>query len=76
MEEEKNEDNGFMKEPQMTEKELVTIVNKQRNEKAVGVDGVRAEVLKFLIKSKNIEDQYLKCWNKCLDEIIKNDWLR
>ena len=51
-EEEKNEDDGIMKEPQMIEKELVTIVNKQRNGKATGVDGVRAELLKFLTKIK------------------------
>ena len=34
----------------MTENDLITIVNKQRNGKAAGVDGVRAELLKFLIK--------------------------
>ena len=56
-EEEKQENNEIMKEPKMTEKELVNIVNGQKNGKAAGVDGVRAELLKSLIKtapSKNI----------------------
>ena len=44
-EEEKEENNEIMKEPKMTENELVTIVNKQRNGKAAGVGGVRAELL-------------------------------
>ena len=35
-EEEKHEDRGIMKEPKMTEKELVTIVNENRNGKAAG----------------------------------------
>ena len=54
MKEEKDENNEIMKEPQMTEKELVAIVNKQRNGKAAGVDGVRAELLKHLIKNRII----------------------
>ena len=49
-EEEKQENNKIMKEPEMTEKELVDIVNRQKNGKAAGVDGVRAELLKSLIK--------------------------
>ena len=36
----------------MTEKKLVTIVNGQKNGKAAGVDVVRAELLKSLIKNE------------------------
>ena len=50
MEEEKQENNEIMKEPNMTEKKLVNIVNGQKNGKAAGVDGVKAELLKSLIK--------------------------
>ena len=50
-EEEKQENNKIMNEPEMAEKELVDIVNGQKNGKAAGVDGVRAELLKSLIKT-------------------------
>ena len=53
MEEEENQENsGIMKKTEMTEKELVDIVNGQKNGKAAGVDGVRAELLKSLIKKQ------------------------
>ena len=61
MEKEKQENSGIMKEPKMTEKELVTIVNGQKNGKAAGVDGVRAELLKSLIKNSTIREYLLKC---------------
>merc|ERR1712055_965928 len=65
-----------MKEPKMTEKELVNIVNGQKNGKAAGVDGVRAELLKSLIKNSTIREYLLKCCNKVLDEKIQENWLR
>ena len=68
-EEEKNIDSGIMKEPKMTE-ELIKIVNNQRNGKAAGVDGIKAELLKHLIKNKTIRKHLLKCCNRCLDEDI------
>ena len=70
-EEEKDKNNKIMKEPLMTEEELVAIVNKQRNGNAAGVDGVRTELLKHLIKNKIIREHLLKCCNRCLE-----DWLR
>jgi len=60
----------------MTEKELVDIVNGQKNGKAAGVDGVRTELLKSLIKNSTIREYLLKCCNKVLDEKIQEDWLR
>ena len=53
-EEEKQENNENMKERVMTENELVDIVNRQKNGKATGVDGVKAELLKSLIKNSTI----------------------
>ena len=53
MEEENQENSGIMKKTEMTEKELVDIVNGQKNGKAAGVDGVRAELLKSLIKKQH-----------------------
>ena len=36
--------------PKMEEKDLIRIVRKQKNNKAAGVDGVKAEVIKHMIK--------------------------
>ena len=36
----------------MIEEELLVIVNRQRNGKAAGVDGIKAEVMKHIIKNK------------------------
>ena len=74
--EEKQENSEIMKEPKMTEKELVTIVSGQKNGKAAGVDGVRAELLKSLIKNSTIREHLLKCCNRCLNESVQEDWLR
>ena len=40
----------IMPRPIMTEEDLIRIVNKQRNGKAAGTDGIKAEVRKHLIK--------------------------
>ena len=67
-EEEMQEDSGIMRVPEMTEKELVSIVNYQKNGKAAGVDGIRAELMKSLIKNNTIRNYLLKCCNRVLDE--------
>ena len=36
----------------MSEEELTIIVNKQKNGKAAGIDGIKAEVMKHLIKKR------------------------
>ena len=46
--------NTIMKEPVMTEEELVEIINRQRNGKVPGVNGIKAELMKHLIKNKKI----------------------
>jgi len=60
MEEEKQENSGIMKEPKMREKELVIIVSVQKNDKAAGVNEVRSELLKSLIKNSTIREHLLK----------------
>ena len=74
-EEEKEMNNKIMKEPVMTEEELVEIVNKQRNGKAAGIDGVKAEVMKHMIKNRRIREHLLKCFNRCINEKVQEDWL-
>ena len=57
-----------MKVPEMTEKELVNIVNGKKKVKAAGVDGFRAELLKSLIINSTIREYLLKCCNRVLYE--------
>ena len=59
----------------MTEEELVMIVNKQRNVKAAGVDDIKAEIMKHLVRNKKIKEALLKSCNKCLDEEVNENWL-
>ena len=74
-EEEKEINNKIMKEPVMTEEELLEIVNRQRNGKAAGVDGIKAEVMKHMIKNKRIREHLLKCFNRCTNEEVQEYWL-
>ena len=74
-EEEKEINNKIMKEPVMTEEEMLEIVNRQRNGKAAGVDGIKTEVMKHLIKNKKIREHLLKSFNKCINEMVQEDWL-
>ena len=75
-EEEKQTDSGIMKIPVMTEDELVNITNNMKNGKAAGVDGVRAELMKYIIKNDTIRTHVLKCCNNVLEEKIQVDWMR
>ena len=40
----------MMPMPIMSEEDLIRLVNKQKNGKAPGIDGIKAEVMKHLIK--------------------------
>ena len=59
----------------MTETELVDIVKKQKNGKAAGVDGVKAEMMKQLIQNTVIRKALLEGFNHCLDENVNDKWL-
>ena len=62
-----------MNEPIMKE-ELVWIINKQRNRKAAGIDGIKAE-MKHFIKNQKVREFLLKSFNKCINEKVNEDWL-
>ena len=64
-----------MEEPIMEEEDLVNIINKQRHGKAAGVDGVKAEVMKHMIKNRRIKLHLLRSFNNCLKEKVNDDWL-
>ena len=65
-----------MKLPEMSEKELMDIVKNLKNGKAAGVDGIRAELMKYILNNHTIRKHALKCFNKVLYENIQEDWLR
>ena len=75
LEEEKEKGSKILKEPIMREEDLMRIVNKQRNGKSAGIDGVKAEVMKYMIKNRKIKLHLLKSFNKCLYDDIHKDWL-
>merc|ERR1711984_55772 len=54
--------------PVMNEEDLVRIVKKQKNGKAAGIDGVKAETMKFMVRNKKIRRGLLTAFNKCLKE--------
>ena len=42
----------MMERPILTEEDLIKIVNKQKNGKAAGIDGVKAGAMKHMVKNK------------------------
>ena len=44
--------------PVMTEEDMIRIVKRQKNGKAAGIDGVKAETMKFMVKTKKSEEYY------------------
>ena len=60
-----------MKLPRMEEEEMVNIVRKMKNGKAAGIDGIRAELIKHIIKNDSIKKHMVKCYNKVLDEKLQ-----
>merc|ERR1712030_153784 len=77
-EDEENRANGgskMMPIPVMTEEEMMKIIKRQKNGKAAGMDGVKAETMKFMIRNRKIRRGLLTAFNKCLKEKIDKNWL-
>ena len=66
IDEEKKGDSEIMKFPIIEEKEFVNAINKMKNGKASGIDGISTEIMKFLIKDEAIRKYALKCFNDAL----------
>merc|ERR1711874_252527 len=54
-EEEKTENSGIMKFPVIEEEEMMDLIKKMKNGKAAGVDGISAELMKFITKIEEIK---------------------
>ena len=65
----------MMEIPVMTEEDLLGLVNKQKNGKAAGIDGVKSEAMKYLIRNKKIRKTLLRAFNCSLDEKVNRRWL-
>ena len=66
-EKEKEGDMEIMKLPRM-EEDMVNIIRKMKNGKAAGIDGIRAELIKHIVKNDPIRKHMVKCCNKVLEE--------
>ena len=75
IEEAKDENSEIMKFPVIGEEEFTRTINKMKNGKATGIDGISAEIMKFLIRDEDIRNYAVKCFNQAIKEKINEDWL-
>merc|ERR1712030_156820 len=76
-EDEENIANGgskMMPAPIMTE-DMMKIIKRQKNGKAVGTDGVKAETMKHMVRNKKIRKGLVVDFNRCLKEKVNEKWL-
>ena len=72
-EEAENRANGeskMMPLPIMKEEEMMNIIKRQKNGKAAGIDGIKAETMKFITRNRKIRRGLLNAFNKCLKEKV------
>ena len=77
-EEAENRANGeskMMPLPIMKEEEMMNIIKRQKNGKAAGIDGIKAETMKFITRNRKIRRGLLNAFNKCLKEKVCANWL-
>ena len=63
-----------MKLPIIEESELTETINKMRNGKAAGIDGIKSKLMKYIIKDDDIRKYTTKCFNSILKEKVHKDW--
>ena len=69
------EGSDIMQIPEIGVEELVDTINNMRNGRAAGIDGIRSEMMKFIIKDETIKKYITKCYNSILKEKVHKDWL-
>ena len=69
------EGSDIMQIPEIGEEELVATINNMRNGRAAGIDGIRSEMMKFIIKDETIKKYITNCYNNILNEKVHKDWL-
>merc|ERR1712121_197383 len=62
----KNNNSGIMEDPIITEEEFVNTINNMKKKKSTGVDNIPAELMKELIKDKEIKEYLLRRFNNAL----------
>ena len=67
---EKEENSGIMKLPVIEESELTETFNNMRNGKAAGIDGIKSELMKYIIRDDDIRKHSTKCFNNILKEKV------
>ena len=75
IEEERSPYSKVMKLPMIEETELTEVVNNMKNGKASGIDGIKSELMKYIIKDEEIRKYTTKCFNNILKEKVDSDWL-
>ena len=73
--EEMNPNSKIMKLPVIEETELTEVINNMKNGKASGIDGIKSELMKYIIKDEEIRKYTTKCFNNILKEKVDSDWL-
>merc|ERR1712179_343729 len=62
--------------PVISEEEFLKVIKDMKNGKASGIDEIPAELMKYIVKNKDICSYLVKCFNKALKETVHEDWLR
>ena len=73
--EEMGPNSRIMKLPVIEENELTEVINNMKNGKASGIDGIKSELMKYIIKDEEIRKYTTKCFNNILKEKVDSDWL-
>ena len=66
---------GIMKFPIINEDVLTELIRNMKNGRASEIDGISAELMKYMIKDDDIKRYMLKFFKNILKEEIHKDWL-
>ena len=64
-----------MKLTKIEETELTEVINNIKNGKASGIDDIKSEQMKYIIKDEKMRKHTTKCFHNILKEKVNKDWL-